>query len=690
MAEQIILDPSEVASNRTELDITPWISADGVDWGDASIEAYYSDAVRGSVPVDYRLPNRDVGGGLVFSQSLGGTTPAAARSAIQTKLALFQREGGWIKRVTAGGGTVYADVVDASFRATSVPGWASRDGVDNSASFSLSCIPDFYEDEATDADNSTTTARELIFTTALTGEGEVPQRVRTVVDNDGSTDWRGLIWAYRGRHYSSATTAQSEYEAEELGTLDIAAKTAGTTIYGTVTSGMWSGGTVVHHGTLSTSWTPALSTNVGGSTYLTHTGTYQVFARLVSTSGTTVQARFVWDTGDWINTVENPAWRFPGGGTTTATQPFIADLGEIRLDAAPVGTHRWQGQVQFKGDSGAEAASIDKLWIVNKDEGMGCLSASSPVDAGFDTFSARSEFNTESGAINGDSAAVGGAWASGGDATDVSVGSGVATRSEVSDADYLTGRYVASGVTAFAAQVVEIDFKWSALPTASGSVISGVIGRYTNTSNWLLGRAVVTYGAGVYQYTLSVLKRVGGTATTLVSVTAPTLALDSYYRLRLAVYADGSFYFFYAPQGGSFELACAGRDSDLATGGTLATGKPGFYDANTSATASITRTYDNFAAFEPDLDAVAYASQSVQLTTSGHVREDSGGTAYGPVFLPAGDIPRFPVPAQAGGTVETILIPTTGDLDQLPDVLGTASISARNYRRPSWLFVDGS
>jgi hypothetical protein len=108
LAETLVLDPPEVATGRTALDLTPWLSAAGVDYGDGQISAYYSEAQRGDIPVDYRVPNREISGGLIFHETIGGTTATQARAAIQQKLSLIQREGGWLRRTTNSGGTVYA------------------------------------------------------------------------------------------------------------------------------------------------------------------------------------------------------------------------------------------------------------------------------------------------------------------------------------------------------------------------------------------------------------------------------------------------------------------------------------------------------------------------------------------------------------------------------------------------------
>jgi hypothetical protein len=284
-----------------------------------------------------------------------------------------------------------------------------------------------------------------------------------VVDDDQAQNQRGLIWHFRGRHYSSASTAASAYEAEALQTLDTAAKAAKVGA---------SGGTVVTHGTISTNWTPVVGTNIAGTSYLTHTGTNRIWARVFSTAGTAVEARFVYDVGDLVNPVENNPVTLYDGGTF-----HILDLGEARLDPPPTGTHRWQGQIQARGQAGTESFSVDRIWVQNRDESAGVLQAPIVVSDGVSSFTARSGFDTESGALTGDTAAVGGVWVGAGDATDFTVGSGVAVRSEVSDANENTGRYAISGASAMTATVVEVDTKVEIWPDST--MYRGVVARYT-------------------------------------------------------------------------------------------------------------------------------------------------------------------------------------------------------------------
>lgn len=670
MAEQIIFDPSELAGSRDEIDVTPWLTQDGVDWGDASVDMSQAQGLRGGIPVDFTTPTRSITGGLQFKETVGGTTVSQARAAISSKIALWQREGGWVKRVTHAGGTVFAEVTNASFRATSNPGVFANRGLDIDASFSLEAIPEFYEAEVTDSDNSTTTDRELIFnSTGLSGDN--PARVRLVVDNDGTTDWRGLIWAFRGRHFptdgSHATTAKVAYGAEELQALDTATKVALSGAHG---------GTVVTHGTLSTNWTPVVGTNIGGTSYLTHTGTYNWWARVYSTSGTAVQYRAVYDVGDLVNPEENASARLPG-----ASNYYIVNLGEVRIDPSSVGTHRWQGQIQAKGDVGGENFSVDRVWLQNTDEGAGVLSAPLADVVGAATYTATDSFNQSAGTLNAKVMPTGGTWATvagtPGDFSVEATGHTVQRTVSTDTGAVNAGRFAIGGTTTLTNTTVRVDVKTSSV--ASG-VFSGLIARYTDTSNFVLAN---------FQYSsfgpsnVTFYKYVAGSPTLIGAGAMPLMSINTFYTFSLTVTSGGIVRFAVFPQGSNVALAVATtQDSALATGGALPSGRVGFWDFGS---VSATRTYDNFAAWASTPDSVVFASRSGQLGSDAILRQDSGGTAYGPVSSVAGDLPRLPTSA---GTVEALLLPSTGDFSKVPDTLGTASISARHYRRPSWAFVD--
>ena len=564
--------------------------------------------------------------------------------------------------------------------ATSVSGWESGAGIDLEATISLTALPDFYEAERTLSDHTETTAAELVFTeTSIVGD--YPARVRIVVDDDQAVDQRGLIWGFRSRHYSAASTAALKYEAEALTALDTATKPALTGA---------SGGTVVTHGTISTGWTPVMSTNLAAGTYLTHTGSYRLWGRVYSTSGTTVQTRAVWDVGDLVNPVENDSVRLAG-----ASNFFMVDYGEVRLDPPSVGTHRWQGQIHARGDAGTENFSVDKLWLQPLDEGAGKLIAPLNIASGLVTFSARSEFNTESGAITGDSLAVGGAWTvvTNSDADDFTESSDTAVRTNVSDtgtgAGFLVGRGVTASTTNYTNIAAQIDFKQSAILTNCG-----LLARVTDSANYLTA-CVVPFGA-LNQVALR-LEQYVASAVTILATTGATpvvLATDTYYTLKIIVSASGNCALqLFAQNGVQPIISLQGFNSALATGGTLATGKVGIFDYAAVATAN-TRTYDNFAAWVPATDAVMFASQSAQLTTDGMVREDSTGASYGPVSIQSGDLPRLPVAGLESRTTEVLIKGSRGDLGQLPDPHTSTdhgdNISAQVFYRPSWLHVPST
>lgn len=673
-SERIWLDPAEITATRQEIDITPWIDMEGIDWGEATIEPVMAERNRGEVPVDFRVPNREISVPLNFV-ARGGTTAVEARSLVQAKARLFQWEGGWIKRLTNSGGTVFADVVNASFNATSISGVESVKEYDLEAQLTLEVLPDFYEAERTLGDHTETTAAELVFTE--TGiDGDYPARVRIVVDDDQAIDQRGLLWGFRNRHYSSASTAALKYEAEALTAMDTATKPALTGA---------SGGTVVRHGTVSTNWTPVMNTNLAAGTYLTHTGTYRLWGRCYSTSGTAVQSRAVWDVGDLVNPVENDAIQMPG-----ASNFFMQDYGEIRLDPAPVGTHRWQGQIQARGAAGSENFSVDKLWMAPVDEGYGKLTAPVNFPEGVTAAVSRSEFRTEAGTITGDTMAVGGVWVGAGDANDFVESSDTATRTAVSDAStgIETGRIATATTPSTTNVIVQADIRTSA--NAGSGPRLGVVARYTNVSNFFVAyvdaRLPDVYGALVL-----LISRVAGVSTT--SIFAPGFVIDSnaWYTMRLYVDSAGRVSVWVVPQGGSFDTPqVTTQMASLATGGGLASGTNGLFDWHVDAFAT-NRDYDNFSVVVPPADAVMFASQSAQLTTDGIVREDSTGTSYGPVSIRTGDNPRLPVAGLEARTTEVFIKASRGEFDRFPDS-HTASqygddISARIFYRPSWLHV---
>ena len=73
-----------------------------------------------------------------------------------------------------------------------------------------------------------------------------------------------------------------------------------------------------------------------------------------------IEFRLVWDVGDMTLPTENRAGRVrlgePGG-------TFMLDLGEVRLDAPPVGTHRWKGLIQARARVAGSTVTVHEMWV---------------------------------------------------------------------------------------------------------------------------------------------------------------------------------------------------------------------------------------------------------------------------------------------------------------------------------------
>lgn len=662
--ERLILDPSEKAEGRTELDITPWIDVEGIDWSGGEINAYRAKAQVGESVIAYDFPNRMISVPLMIREQ-GGTSFATARSYIQAKAALGQREGLIGKRLTAQGGTVYFDIVANGLTLSGDWMQANR-GVDTGAELRLEAIPDFYEPEELIAEAEEKTATELIKVIPDPG-GDAPARVRIVDEEKQGEAIKSVIWHFRSRHYSSASTAKTAYEAEEMEPLGSSAKEA--------LSGA-SNGTAVCNTALPSVFTPVLNTG-----YLTHTGTNRIFVRLRSPDGTAVSGQFSWDVGDLVNPTVNEAFSIPGGSAF-----FIADAGQVRLDPPPIGTHRWQGRFDFKGTEGGEDIQIDKVWIRNDDECSGILSA--PPQPTVGTLTAWDNFNTHSaGTITGKVASLGGTWTGAGDAVGFTIDATNhwITRAEESDAGVNTGRYERLGTGKAAAVDASLDV-FMAIPSGGELSRQGMFLRYTDVSNWLLVVYDRQLGGGTW---ITLFKRVAGAVTHVSNVGKGSFA-EEWRTLRATVDTNGLITVYEGPQGSDPPSVLTASDAVLNSEGTLKEGGYGIYDAYAAA-GSFIRKYDNFYVTVPTAasDAVIYASQKAQFTTQGMYRLDSGGSAYGPVSHVSGDLPRLPAGNLEGRSAEMFIKNSAGDMEELPDS-SIPDLAAKVYVSRCWLTVPGT
>lgn len=656
MAETLVLDPAAVATGRTELDITKLVGGDGPDFEDSSIEAFMADGTYGQVPVDYRRPNRTVTIPLALRDA-DGMTFEEARAAVQAKAALLQREGGWLSRSTAVG-TLYADVVNATIKlgASNQAAWGH---VDVDATLTLECLPDWYEDEI--ALDSMTATSPLGLAQVLrqggtpaTIRGDIPARCRVRLTNNSAAAQRGVLAAFR--YQDAATTAKMVYPAGDLTPLDAAYRAT----------------TAIYHGGIGTEWTPVMSTNLLSGAALTHTGPYRVFAGIETAFGMTV--RLVWGAGDLANPQVNPPKRLRTPDEVNQVQ--IVDLGEVSLPRQPVGSPRWEGNIQAHATTAGTGIRIERLWLVPVSDSAALLAAPPSPSAAFGTYIGRDTFSQAAGPLGGKTADQGGTWTTAGNTTDIAVETTGKTAQRATVAESSTGRTAVIGASNVPTVVVQVDVRSTSWGTnLNGGPEAGVLARYADASNYV--------GAYIGQNgSLNIIRRTAGTGLVIANKGVAAQP-NTWYTIRLLVAGQTAVVWF-GPQGTEPVLTLIGQAADM-----VSTGKPGIRDANPSNVVS-TRSFDNFIAYHAIDDAIVYPGRQAELRTDGNFRQNPDGTAWRPTKPPQGDLLRVPPSGMEDRPVELLLKPSQGDFDQVADFGLTDSIGVEVLYRPCWLTVPGA
>lgn len=204
----------------------------------------------------------------------------------------------------------------------------------------------------------------------------------------------------------------------------------------------------------------------------------------------------------------------------------------------------------------------------------------------------------------------------------------------------------------------------------------GIYCRWTDANNHLRAYCITTSGV-ITATRVLVVKVVASVSTTIC-----TLDTNEDYtqtvNLKLDVTAGGRFRVVATINGNAYSKE--GSDPDLATGGTLATGKFGLYDYNNPSVAA-TRTYDNFRANSPAFDAALFASKKAQVRNNTALRQDAAGTAWSRPGSYRGDYLKVP-PASHGGTVRMIVkasrsIPEAGADTGIDDITAQLTVTPR-------------
>lgn len=413
--------------------------------------------------------------------------------------------------------------------------------------------------------------------------GDVPALAELTITNGGTLSKQYVRWGVEQEPVDGTILF---FNAEDL--LEL-----GGTAYAVTATGTWRG---------------EYESVVAGSDYMAfagfsqqhHQGSYRVLARLRTLTTGTSTVALEWGTGDAVAVTRNDP-------VTLGSAFAIVDLGQITSDGV------WGASLLVKdGDAG-----LDWLVLLPVDRsGVAQAATSLPAPSVY----VAADDLTGSGALTGSTDDVNNVWGGTGDADDFTRTSSGAIRNTTLD----TG----GGIPSVGGRVELIGSSQQDIGVAvtadldSSPALGGVVARYVDVNNALvlvMGRADTTV--------LTVRKIVAGAQTFLGTVTRgePPVA-----RLSLEVTGASWRALFDGLE------VLSGSDVDLAPGGALAAGRVGFVDANVTSGAG-TRTYVNFQAWEPVVDAVVFADRDMKIANDGLTRESSDGTASARVARYQGD-----------------------------------------------------
>lgn len=538
--------------------------------------------------------------------------------------------------------------------------------------------------------SSTTTASSPIVEKEIASvPGDVPALGRLIVTDNATQSRRHLEWGMENLYYNPGTSLTVDSDSMVVtGFSGTQVTTANTPVYDPNAAG-----TNVVRSTLF-----LRPTAVVGTGNLSHVGSFRVKAHLFS-SGTATQVRFAWSSGDGPVTKNNWA-------SLPVDNAFCeVDLGLIHISPVLSGTQRWTGWLEAIEAATGFLVEIDYLLLIPVEgyaKSRAVYTPSLGAMAAFEGF----EATTAGGALNGKVAPLGGTWATvGGDADDFTFADlnppswpdsrEVAQRSVFSDT--APGRHATLGTTTYTNVLVQASVAAGIDPFVTpmgGQFQLGVIARWTDISNY--HGAWLRWNHALQRWDLYMATTVAGSVVAsktavLSTVTGGPTRINAggifrWYRLTMAVYASG---FAYAQiedgsgaNPGAVYASVRYSASQLATGGSRASGKVGIADQH-AGTTPVIRGYSGVYVFTPDAEpVVVYSGRQFQARWDGAIRQDSTGTYTGQP--PSYNGNRFLLPP---GTSRVAVKARRQDVDVVADDNIADSTSVQVAYTPRYLVV---
>jgi hypothetical protein len=386
-----------------------------------------------------------------------------------------------------------------------------------------------------------------------------------------------------------------------------------------------------------------------------HVGGFKVRPRVYGDGSGTISVRVDHRNGD------APFSEGPWVEVPTEDAFYDLDGGAVELAEAPLGDQDAEIRIVAKSTLAGVTLDVDYVALLPTSAfyavARGALSIDEPDQA-----TAYDGFLQASGALTGKTLGSGQTWtvSTGSDTDDLSVLSAnqTAYRSSGSDSGSgaFAGRLVTAGTSTYTNIAAGVSLQ---TPGLFGEGAGGPAIRVTDNDNALI--------ALMSDSVLYVAKYVSAAVTILGELPLGTMTTP--LRIGLIAFTSGRWL---AQINDSTVLQ--GQDTDLATGGALATGKVGFGDRRTAAPSVATRYYDDFFAWVPTIQRALYSGRSLELQHDRALRESSDGTTWGRPPIHRGGFALLP----PGMTTRVVAKARRNDVAELPDSViddtGTLSV----------------
>jgi len=454
--------------------------------------------------------------------------------------------------------------------------------------------------------------------------GDVPAEGELILTEKSAIDRRHLEWGldqFSGNVLVTATGFT----------------TAGFTGAVATRAGAYSAEKVVR-GVAVAAWSPMCSVPI------TSLGSYRLKARVYVTSSA-ARFRASYRVGDGT-------FKFLDGVAPLFVGQYVEiDLGEATFEEVAKGAQRADVRIEAMSSGGVTEVDVNYLELLPTTSGYGKARGVQSNQA--TQLLAYDDYNQSAGNLDAPKALpLGGNWAeanrTGASGFQINEAAHVAQRTALSDADLNSGCYALAGATNYTTVQVNLAKLTATEYSDNEKYRGGLLLRYVDINNWLfVGWQGKREGLLIAPRFL-VVQRVAGTISTLES-----LSMAAHFNaispvgggigLSAIAASDGSWAATMTADGAQTEVD--GQAAVLATGGALASGRVGIYDAWTGSTAN-TRQFDGFSLFAAaEAGRVCFASKKAEVRWDETERQDATGTYWGPpssyrgsrFYVPVGD-----------------------------------------------------